>query len=198
MFGAIDADTKPILTPELKLYSKISSKKGFYNTSEGMNGTIHINKLDYVGKKRPRESLTNTIAHEFGHHNWEERTISYELGEDLESLGLSQKDAMLLKKYIESMKNYISAEENQEEYYAQFAERAARVAGREATKKYNNLSKKFDKEFPFKHPEQFYLLSEEGNDSIEDLLVLLDSFGESYNDLHNAEKVNPFIRPKKK
>ena len=106
------------------------------------------------------------------------------------ALKISDDELALLKKYLRSIEDYVSPEEDMKAYYQQFSERAARVEGREAVRRFHELNKKIDKEFHFKHAEQFYDISKEGNESINDFAVLIDSFGESKKDLHNVKEIN--------
>lgn len=180
MFHAVDKDKRAILTPEIKTFKDPNGHSGYYSPYDNVMGTVYINKVDKHGHKRPRESLTRTIAHEYGHHDWGIKAESYKeykegLYTSLEEVGLTPDDIKLAEKYLKSHDNYIRPEENYREYERQFAERLPKVEGREAVERYRDLERKISEEFPNKHPNQIYPISNEGNESSEDFFTMIDS-----------------------
>lgn len=194
MFGAIDKDSNSIVSPKIRLYKNASKTKGFYRAHEDFDGKIYINKLDHQGYIRPRNDLTNTIAHEYGHHAWDEKAELYDVwGDELENMlgvKLTQKEKELLTKYKESIDNYVSSNENYEKYRKQFAERVARAEGREATTKLSELEHQLQNKFIGLHTEQFYDIGKEANDSNEGFFRILDMLGERIDDLDEPEEIN--------
>ena len=195
MYGAIDNDSNVAVTPEIRLFKQASCKQGFYRDYEGSDyqGTIHINKLDREGYIRPRNGLTNAIAHEYGHHAWDEKVTLCEFDDDLDEVwnsGFSEKERELILKYKKSIDNYISADQDYGQYSRQFAERVARAEGREAATKYSMLEQAIENKFPGIHPEQFYDIGKEANDSNEGLMSILDMLGEKVDDLDMPEEIS--------
>ena len=190
MFGAIDKDANAILSPELKLFKAASRKGGYYSAYEGFAGTIHINKLDNYGNLRSRDDLTRTIAHEYGHHQWKEKAMSLEVFDD--ELMFPEEELPLVKEYLKSINKYVSFDKDAKAYYEQFSERVARVEGREAVKKISDLNRKIEKEFPYCHAEQFYDISKEGNESVNDFAILLDMAGETKKDLYKPKEADTY------
>lgn len=189
------------LRPKIKIFKEASPLKGFYNR------LVNINNLDAKGYLRDRESLMQTIAHEIGHRLWGLKVGQYNRIKNgsmkFEDTCLTLDDIEHIKKYQKSIENYVSSESNYAEYYKQFAERMARVEGKEGTERYYQLNSKMRKEFPNTHDNQFYEYGDE-IESTEDIGTLFNTiFGETRKDLdgdfgQNKERFEAFLEMIKK
>jgi len=129
-------------------YSKKSNTGGF--CSRGMGSyIIGINRLKADGAERTRNGLVNTIGHEYGHANWEEKASEYEVFSNImEDTAIPKKELDKIKKYIEANENYVQPEENIEKYKENFTEIVARQEGRKTSDKYDELENMTRKHFP--------------------------------------------------
>ena len=130
----------------LKPFSEESTHMGFCNNEIG------INRLEPNGSKRTRRSLANTIGHEFGHANWDQKVIEYDMAEEglisLEKTNITKEQIAQIKRYKEANKNYVNPDKNIDEYIKNFTEIMARKEGRETLYRYEELEELANKHFP--------------------------------------------------
>ena len=159
MSWACIKDAKFACPPDVTLYKKPCLRRGEYSTG----GHVYLNLMSGNGWITPRDSLTQTIGHEVAHAKWDEKVGAldfYEAGiyskKDFLKM-YSLEEIPLIKKYREAILNYVWPEENKKAYLDNFAEVVARQAGKAASKKYYDLRKNIDREFPYQHIDQFYV-----------------------------------------
>ena len=135
----------------LKPYSKESTQRGYFGGNFG-NNEIGINRLEPNGANRTRRSLANTIGHEFGHANWEQKVIEYDMAEEglisLDKTNITKEQIAQIKKYKEADKNYVNPDKNIDEYIKNFTEIMARKEGRKTLCQYEELEELVNKHFP--------------------------------------------------
>ncbi|MBS4759298.1 MAG: hypothetical protein KHX03_01200 [Clostridium sp.] len=165
-----------ILEPEVSLYKEVSSRRGYFSNS----GNVNINLKSSRDLSRPRESLTETIAHEVGHAKWDEKVDMYEMyklgfdeGDFLRNF--SKKDIPEIVRYKKSIDNYITPSVSSKGYYEQFCEKVAREEGKKGVQKYDKLNKVLDREFPNMHGFQFYK-PPVNEDDMQGLMSLINSW----------------------
>ena len=150
-------DANFIVSPRVNLFKSKSKTGGFYNNYDSIN----INLKNSRDMNRPREALTETIAHEVGHAKWAEKCSLYDWykagfddGEFLRRC--SKSEIPEIKRYQRSIDNYISPEVDYKGYYGQFCEEVARKEGRKGAKRYFDIKEKIENNFPNMHGAQFY------------------------------------------
>ncbi len=150
-------DANFIDPPQVNLYKMSSDKRGFFDGAD-----VNINLKSSRDLGRPRESITETVAHEVSHSKWDEKCTLYdfyESGMDYDSDFLklySKADIPDIKKYRYSIDHYIRPDQDYKKYLDQFCERVARKDGSKGVSKYKKLEKQIDTEFPNHHGFQFY------------------------------------------
>ena len=129
-------------------YSEKSTTGGFCRRGRG-SYIIGINRLKADGSERTRSGLVNTIGHEFGHANWEEKVSEYEVFSDIiEDSAIPKNELDKIKKYIKANENYVQPEESIEKYKGNFTEIIARQEGRKTSDEYNELENMTREHFP--------------------------------------------------
>lgn len=135
---------------KIYLYSMPNKDRGFCRN--GFNYTIGINRLNQHGINRTRSSLVNTLGHEFGHADWNQKVIEYEIAEfsgcPPEISGISKDQIEKIKRYRKAINEYEKPEENRTKYMENFAEIMARQEGRKTLFEYENLDELVSKFFP--------------------------------------------------
>ena len=133
-------------------HSKKSHTRGYCNP--GFGYTIGINRINPNGSARTRRSLVNTIGHEFGHADWEQKVFDYEMAQDglISPKKITPEQIKEIEKYKKASENYVSFDTNMDEYTKNFAERKAREEGRNTLFQYENFNEMVEKDFPAIEP----------------------------------------------